>query len=90
MSRTEKITIVNKLGLHTRAASKLVNCASRYSSEIHLTKDKKTVDAKRIIQVMQLGASSGTKLTLTAKGEDEEKALQAIAKLIEDRFGESE
>jgi len=87
---TKKITLRNKLGLHTRAASKLVDCASLYSSNVHLSNNKRKADAKRILDVMLLGAKAGSELELTVEGEDEDKAFSAIKKLILDRFGERE
>lgn len=87
---TQKITIINKLGLHARAAAKLIAYASRYGSEIFLIKGLKKVNAKSILGVMMLGATKGTELEITAKGEDEAQALAVIINLINDRFGEEE
>ena len=85
-----KVTICNKLGLHARAAIKLVNLASRFAAESLLTRNDKTVNCKSIMGVMMLGASKGTELNLSVKGEDEHLALEAIKKLIENRFDEAE
>ena len=87
---TQKITIINKLGLHARAAAKLVAYAARYGSEIFLIHGIKKVNAKSILGVMMLGASKGTELELTAEGEDEAQALEAISHLINARFEEEE
>lgn len=87
---TQKIIISNKLGLHARAAAKLIAHASRYGSEIFLLHQNKKVNAKSILGVMMLGAKKGTELELTAEGEDEAQALQAVADLINDKFGEEE
>lgn len=84
------VTIVNKLGLHTRAAAKLVHLASRFSSVSKLTKDTKTVNCKSIMGVMMLAASKGTQLELSVEGEDEKEAMNAIVELIAERFGEAE
>ena len=84
------VTIVNKLGLHARAASKLVDCASRFASETVLKRDDKQVNAKSIMGVMMLGASQGTEIELTVIGEDEEAAMAAVEELIANRFGEDE
>lgn len=84
------ITIVNKLGLHARAAAKLVHLASRFCSEIHLKKNQHLVNAKSIMGVMMLAASKGTELELSAEGEDETEALKALENLISERFGEAE
>lgn len=85
-----KITIINKLGLHARAAAKLINTTSRFSSDIRLIKGDREVDAKSIMSVMMLAASKGTELTITAKGSDQQDALTAIAALINNRFDEEE
>ena len=86
----QNITIINKLGLHARAAAKLVAYASRYGSEIFLYTDTKKVNAKSILGVMMLGAKQGTQLEITAEGEDEAQALEVVVKLINNRFGEEE
>lgn len=85
-----KVTICNKLGLHTRAAVKLVNLASRFAAQSQLARDDKTADCKSIMGVMMLGASKGSELTLSVSGEDEQLALDEIKKLIDNRFGEPE
>lgn len=87
---SEQITIVNKLGLHARAAIKLVNLASRYSAESQLSNGTKTVNCKSIMGIMMLGASKGTELTLTVTGTDELEALSQIKALIANRFDEAE
>ncbi len=85
-----QITIINKLGLHARAAAKFVSTASAFSCDIKAGKDSQLVDGKSIMSVMMLAASKGTELTLVFDGQDEEKALQAITDLINDKFGEGE
>jgi phosphocarrier protein HPr len=87
---TRDITIINKLGLHARAAAKFVGVASRYGSEIHLQRGSQRINGKSIMGVMMLAASKGTTLVLTTEGEDEEDAADALQHLIADRFGESE
>jgi len=84
------ITIINKLGLHARAAGKLVNLASRYASEIIIVKGEQRINAKSIMGLMMLAASKGTVIELIVEGEDEKKAMTAIEKLINNRFGEEE
>lgn len=86
----KKIVINNKLGLHARAAAKLVHLASRYASEILLLKNGQTVNGKSIMGVMMLAASKGTEIELEVQGEDEAAALEAIETLINNRFGEAE
>jgi len=83
-----KVTIINRLGLHARAAAKLVDCAARFSSRIDLLKQGHGVDAKSIMSVMMLAAGQGTELTLRISGEDEQAAWEALVGLINDRFGE--
>ncbi|MCL6415223.1 HPr family phosphocarrier protein [Aestuariirhabdus sp. Z084] len=85
-----RITIINKLGLHARAASKFVTTASAYGSAIEVGHDGKMVDGKSIMSVMLLAASQGTELILRIDGDDEERALEAITELVNDFFGEGE
>jgi phosphocarrier protein len=83
-----KLEIINRLGLHARAAAKLVHTAAGFSSEISLEKDGDRVDAKSILGLLQLGAAQGTEVTIRCSGEDESKAADAIQELVDDRFGE--
>ncbi len=85
-----EITIVNKLGLHARAAAKLVSTSNSFSSEVFLDKAGQRVNGKSIMGVMMLAASQGTLLTLEVNGDDEEAALEALEALINDKFGEGE
>lgn len=87
---TKKIEIINKLGLHARAAAKFVATASRYTSELYVLKHNQQVNGKSIMGVMMLAASKGTELQLQAEGEDEHDLIQAIEELINNRFGEPE
>ncbi len=87
---SENITIINKLGLHARAASKLVGCASQYESEVFLGKSGNRVNAKSIMGVMMLAASKGVELELEIDGNDEQNCRDAIVELFNNRFGESE
>lgn len=87
------IEIINRLGLHARAAAKLVDCAGHFASRIRLGRIEgpetpPLVDAKSIMSVMMLAAGKGSILKITAEGADEEAALTAIIELITDRFGE--
>ncbi|WP_394165014.1 HPr family phosphocarrier protein [Neptunomonas phycophila] len=86
----KKITIINKLGLHARAAAKLINTTSRFSCDVRLEKDNREVDGKSIMSVMMLAASRGTELTVKTQGEDQDEALSAIEALINNRFDEEE
>mgnify|MGYP000076310396 CR=1 FL=1 len=86
----EQVTIINKLGLHARAAAKFVNVASRFASSIRVTKGDKEVDGKSIMSVMMLAAGQGSELVLAIDGDDEQDALTAIKELIANRFDEAE
>ena len=86
-----KVKIVNKLGLHARAASKFVETASRFSSQIDVIRDThKKINGKSIMGLMMLAASKGTELEMAIHGEDEQEALKQLTLLIETRFGEKE
>ena len=84
------VEIVNKLGLHARAAAKFVSLASTFDSEIELEKDGRRVNGKSIMGVMMLAASQGTTVRLIADGSDEDEALRQLADLVGDYFGEGE
>jgi phosphocarrier protein HPr len=83
-------TIVNKLGLHARAAAKLTHLAGSYKSEIWLSRSGRRVNAKSIMGVMMLAAGQGTSVLIEAEGADAEQAVAALAKLIAEKFGEGE
>ncbi|MEP4147604.1 MAG: HPr family phosphocarrier protein [Halioglobus sp.] len=85
-----QVTIINKLGLHARAAAKFVSCTSAYSSNIFAGKEGNMVDAKSIMSVMMLAAGKGTVLDVRIDGADEDAALAALTSLIENRFDEAE
>jgi len=84
------LEIINKLGLHARAAAKLIGVTTRFSADITLIKDGREVDGKSIMSVMMLAASQGTTLRIKTQGNDEESALEAITELINNRFDEDE
>lgn len=86
----KRLTIINKLGLHARAAAKLVTLANQFDAEIRIRKDDREVDGKSIMSVMMLAASKGTEITLLATGEDAPRALDAICALVNNRFDEPE
>ena len=86
----ENITIINKLGLHARAASKLVNCASQFESEVFIIRKDNRVNAKSIMGVMMLAASKGVELELEIEGNDQQSCRDALVALINNRFGENE
>lgn len=86
----QEITIINKLGLHARAAAKFVGLASAFDSEIFIKKDNNSVNGKSIMGIMMLAACKGTTLTITASGTDETKAIQQLKLLVDNRFDEKE
>lgn len=85
---TATVTIVNKLGLHARAAAKFVNLAKTFSSTVSLTKEGNEVDGKSIMNVMLLAAPLGSNLTLSVEGEDAQGAFESLLELVNDGFGE--
>lgn len=86
--RTQEFTILNKLGIHARPAAQFVKTASKFDAEIRVEKDDEEVDGKSIMGLMMLAAGHGSKITVVTDGEDEEKAMHAIALLIERKFEE--
>jgi phosphocarrier protein len=90
MEASRNIEIVNKLGMHARAAAKFVKLASSFKSDIDIQKDSRRVNAKSIMGVMMLAANKGSTVTIHACGEDAEKSLDALEQLINDRFDEEE
>jgi phosphocarrier protein HPr len=84
------ITVTNKLGLHARASAKLTQLASRFHSEIHISRGTRRVNAKSIMGVMMLAAGMGTIVKVEAEGEDAPQALEQIEALFEQKFGEGE
>jgi len=87
---TRQITIINKLGLHARAAAKLVNCASGFMSSVFIERNSQRVNGKSIMGVMMLAASQGSDLKIEVSGKDEHAAIEAIESLIHNRFGEEQ
>jgi len=85
-----EVKILNKLGLHARASAKLTQLASRFQSEVWLSRDSRKVNAKSIMGVMMLAANKGVILGIETTGPDETEAMQALTDMIEDHFGESE
>lgn len=85
-----EIEIINKLGLHARASTKLTQTASVYNSDIWIERNGRRVNAKSIMGVMMLAASKGSKIMLEAEGKDEKPAMEALIELITNRFGEPE
>ncbi len=90
MALEREVQIINKLGLHARAAAKLVTEAAHFSCDIRITKGGREVSGKSIMGVMMLAAAKGSVLTLSAEGDDAEQALDALDALIARRFDEDE
>lgn len=88
--QTQEVEIINKLGLHARASSKLTKLASQFKSEVWATRNGRRVNAKSIMGVMMLAASKGTSIQLETIGDDEVEAMAALVTLIADYFGEGE
>lgn len=85
-----EVLIDNRLGLHARASAKFVKLASSFTSEIQLSHNDRTVNGKSIMGIMMLAATRGTQLQLCAEGVDQDAAIDALAALIDDNFGEEE
>ncbi len=86
---TERVVeVVNELGLHGRAAARLVHTANRFESSVLLRANGREAEARSILGVLLLGAGRGAMLTVRGRGEDEQAAVTAICDLVEDRFGE--
>jgi phosphocarrier protein len=86
--RLARVTIINKRGLHARASAKLVEAAARFKSTITVTKDDQAVDARSIMGLMMLAASTGSEIDIVVEGPDADAALTAIVALVEAKFGE--
>lgn len=84
------VTLINKLGLHARAAMKLSSLAARFQSTILLRYNGHEINAKSILNVMALAAACGSNIEICTEGDDEKAALDALDQLVQDRFGESE
>ncbi|MGF1644350.1 MAG: HPr family phosphocarrier protein [Thiotrichales bacterium] len=87
---TREVEVINKLGLHARAAAKLVALASRFGSQIEIEKAQRRVSGKSIMGVMMLAAAKGSTVALHVDGEDEHDAIRALVDLFQSRFGEAE
>jgi len=85
-----EVTIVNKLGLHARAAARFVTLAARFEADIRLQRGAREVNGKSIMGVMMLAAARGAQLAIEAEGADAEQALDSLEQLVLERFGEDE
>jgi phosphocarrier protein HPr len=82
------VEVTNALGLHARAAARFVHLATRFNSQIRVSRDSKVMDGKSIMGILLLAAARGTKLTISADGPDESKAVDSLVQLVESGFGE--
>ena len=85
---SRSVTVANKLGLHARAAARFVHLASRFQSHVRVSRGTQTMDGKSIMGILLLAAATGTVLRITADGDDEQTALDALCAFIETGFGE--
>lgn len=89
MKLTEEVTIVNQLGLHARAATKLVQLCQQFSARIELTQEGKSADASSVLALLMLASSKGKTVQISAEGDDAQAALTAVTTLIRNGFDES-
>ena len=85
---SRNVIVANQLGLHARAAARFVHLATRFVSQVRVARDAKVMDGKSIMGILLLAAARGTTLTITAEGQDEADAVEALARLVESGFGE--
>jgi phosphocarrier protein HPr len=85
---TKEMSIVNRLGLHARAAAQFVKTANQFSSEITIEKEEEKVNAKSIMGILMLAATCGSRITVTIDGEDAADAMSTIEEMVKDGFGE--
>lgn len=86
----KKLEIKNRLGLHARAAALLVQTVNKFSAQVNVSKDGQTADGRSIMGVLTLAATQGSKIQIEANGEDAEKVVKALEKLLDNRFNENE
>jgi phosphocarrier protein HPr len=86
----KKLEILNKLGLHARASALLVQTVNKFAAQVSISKDGQVADGRSIMAVLTLAATQGSKIQVEASGDDAERAIKAIEKLVEARFNENE
>jgi phosphocarrier protein HPr len=89
-AQARDLRIVNRKGLHARATAKFVQCADRFDAEVSVTRCGETVGGDSIMGILTLGAGIGSTITVAARGREAKEALDALAALVADRFGEDE
>jgi phosphocarrier protein HPr len=85
---SQNVTVVNQLGMHARAAAKFVHLAGRFDSRVRVTSDRREMDGKSIMGVLLLAAARGSTITISAEGNDEQDAVNALVALVQSGFGE--
>lgn len=83
-----RVVLSNKMGLHARPSTQIATTASRFSSDIHITKDDMVVDAKSVLELLMLAAECNSELIIAAEGDDAKDAVHALVELVKGRFGE--
>ena len=89
-STSGTFTIINRLGMHARAAAQFVQLANGFKSEIYVARDGQEINGKSIMGILMLAAAQGSEITVRAEGEDAERVLEVLGELINNRFGEEE
>ena len=85
---TKKLMVLNRLGLHARAAAKVVSTANKFESTIIITKDGKNADARSIMKLLMLSASQGSSISIEVNGSDQNDAMKSIERLFNNKFDE--
>jgi phosphocarrier protein HPr len=85
---SQSVMVVNQLGMHARAAAKFVHLATRYEARVRVARDAREMDGKSIMGILLLAASRGSTITISAEGDDEHDAVQALVALVQSGFGE--
>jgi phosphocarrier protein HPr len=85
---SQAVTVVNRLGMHARAAAKFVHLATRYQSKVRVARDRREMDGKSIMGILLLAAGRGSTITISAEGTDEAAAVAALVALVQSGFGE--
>ncbi|HEY1910364.1 MAG TPA: HPr family phosphocarrier protein [Vicinamibacterales bacterium] len=85
---SQPVAVVNRLGMHARAAAKFVHTATRFTARVRVTRDSREMDGKSIMGILLLAAARGTTITISADGVDEREAVDALVGLVQSGFGE--
>jgi phosphocarrier protein HPr len=85
---SQPVTVINRLGMHARAAAKFVHMATRFTARVRVTRDSREMDGKSIMGILLLAAARGTTITISADGVDEREAVDALVGLVQSGFGE--